>query len=197
MTLCRKVAVLVLASAGIALAGCTSAPPPASPVDITYQHRTPITLNVAAIDVVDRSGSGSGANRLEQLHRQNPASLARRWAEERLRAGGTGGQATLIIDEASVREERLEVTAGFTDLFKDEVDTRLHAVLAARLEYQLPGQGSGAVDVKVEARRDVLESASLNERDIAYFQLMERVASELDNRLTPDVESTFAPIILR
>jgi len=179
------------------LAACTNPPPPpTSSVDITFQHRPPIQVNVANIEVVDRSAPRVTANRIEQLHQQNPASLARRWAEERLRASGASGQMTLIIEEAAVIEKSFPRSTGFSALFKDEVDTRLEGVLAARLEYR-QGPHSGSVDVKAEAFKEILSDATLNERDAAYFDLLERLARQFDETLTRDVEANFGDVLVR
>ena len=161
------------------LSGCTSAPPaPPADIAITFQHREPITLNVAKIEHVDRYQATLRPPYVEHLHRVTPSMVIRAWIKERLRAVGSRGLVTLIVEEAGVVEEAVSVSDGLGGLFRDEVDTRLIGVIRARFDHVDVGPlgGTHSVDVVAEASTEVLESATLNERDLAYFHLVERLA---------------------
>ena len=196
--------VIVLAVTGMimsVLAACTTSAPLAPPesVEITFQHRAPIRLDVARIEIVDAYEPPLRAPNVEHLHELSPSEVAIRWSEDRLRTVGTRGQLTLIIEEASVVEEAIKVADGLGGFFRDEPDTRLAGRVKARFDYVDvgPPSRSHAVDVSAEASIEVLESATLNERDIAYLRLVERLATEFDKALTGELETTFATLIRR
>ncbi|MCE7999597.1 MAG: hypothetical protein HEP70_12115 [Rhodobiaceae bacterium] len=182
------------------LSACTSAPPaPPTEISITFQHRVPIALNVAKIELVDRYQPTLRSPHVEHLHKVTPSTVIRAWVDERLRAAGTRGLITLIVEEAGVVEEPVSVSDGFGGLFRDEVDTRLVGVIRARFEHidVGPPGASHSVEVIAEASAEVLESATLNERDLAYFRLVERLVGEFDRVLTAEIEKSLTPLIIR
>ncbi len=184
----------------VALYGCTSAPPaPPADISITFQHRAPITLNVAKIEIVDRYQPSLRAPHVEHLHNVTPSTVTRAWIKERLGAAGSQGLITLIVEEAGVVEEAVTVSDGFGGLFQDEVDTRLIGVIKARFDHVDVGPrgGTHSVDVVAEASAEVLESATLNERDLAYFHLVERLAGEFDRVLTAEIEKSLKPLLVQ
>lgn len=185
----------------LALGACTSSAPLAPPenVEITFQHRAPINLDIARIEIVDAYEPPLRHPNVEHLHALSPSEVATRWTAERLRAVGRQGQITLIIQDASVVEEPIKVADGFSGFFRDEPDTRLTGRVQARFDYVdigPPARGR-AVDVSVAASVEVLESATLNERDLAYVHLVEKLAAEFDKRLTGELETTFSHLIRR
>jgi hypothetical protein len=185
---------------GVALSGCTSAPPaPPADISITFQHRAPIALNVARIELVDRYEPSLRAPHVEHLHNVTPSTVTRAWIKERLRAVGSRGLITLIVEEAGVIEEAVSVSDGFGGLFQDEVDTQLVGVIKARFDHVDIGPSGRtlSVDVVAEASAEVLESATLNERDLAYFRLVERLAGEFDRVLTAEIERSLTPLIVQ
>lgn len=185
---------------GVALSGCTSAPPaPPADISITFQHRAPIALNVAKIEHVDLYQPTLRPPHVEHLHNVTPSTVTRAWIKERLRAVGSRGLITLIVEEAGVIEEAVSVSDGFGGLFRDEVDTRLVGVIKARFDHVDVGPSGRPLSVEVvaEASAEVLESATLNERDLAYFRLVERLAGEFDRVLTAEIERSLTPLIVQ
>ncbi|MEQ9519435.1 MAG: hypothetical protein RLN89_08340 [Parvibaculum sp.] len=200
----RASSVRVLGSFGILvslLVACTSSAPLAPPeaVEITFQHRAPIMLDIARIEIVDAYEPPLKYPNVEHLHELSPSEVATRWSEDRLRAVGTRGQLTLIIQEASVVEEKISVADGIGGFFRDEPDTRLRGRVRARFDYidVGPPSRSRAVEVSAEASTEIMESATLNERDLAYLTLVEKLAAEFDKGLTSELESTFSMLIRR
>lgn len=190
-------AALIATTALLALAACTTPQAPPANMEITFQHRAPVQLDVALIDVVDAFEPVLAPPHVEHLHNVTPVSLVRRWAAERLVAAGTRGQATFVIEQAEVIESAIARSEGFADLFNDEPDTRLDARLKGRLEYVdvgPPGR-SYAASVNAQASTEILESATLNERDLAYFHLMEKLAAAFDEALLAEVQYALGPVI--
>ncbi len=194
------IALVSVISGTLALSACTSAPPaPPTEISITFQHRAPIALNVAKIELVDRYKPSLRPPHVEHLHKVTPSTVTRAWLDERLRAAGPRGLITLIVEEAGVIEEAVSVSDGFEGLFRDEVDTRLVGVIRARFDHidVGPPGASHSVDVIAEASAEVLESATLNDRDLAYFRLVERLAGEFDRVLTAEIEKSLTPLIVQ
>lgn len=159
----------------------------------------PIRLDVAAIEYVEAWEQPGAAPHVGHRHTNNPPSIARAWAAHRLtRAPGATGSGTLraILREGSVVRAALPVRGGVEGIFADEADTRLEARLAMELELVDPVAGRIAgINVVVTGAREILESASLNERDALYFALMEQLATALDRELDNGIRAELAFIV--
>ena len=181
------------------LAACsTPTPPPKVNLEITFQHLPPVQLDVARIDVVDAYNIGGSAPRIEHLYGETPASLARRWVAERITPAGRQGLATLIIEEASVTEEKLQPRSGFEGLFNDDRDVKFVGKLS-RLEFrEIDGMATRSFVAKADAYADrvLLESATLNERDTAYYRILESLAKNFDETMLAEIRRVMGPIIL-
>ena len=189
---------IVFLTLGMLLSACTTPPAPPAALEITFQHRDPIALNVAAIEFVDRHVPSKRAPNVEHLHRDTPSGLAARWVKDRLRAAGSGGHLTLFVEKGDVWEEALKVETGFTGLFTDNLQTRLHARLKTRLEYvgDVGGtQQAYTVTAEAKAEQEVLESATMNERDLAYLQTLEALAAEFDKIMEAEIRRALAPAL--
>lgn len=191
---------IVLSLCLITITACTTAPPaPPADIAITFQHRQPILLRVANIDVVDQYEPTLKSPHVEHLHSVTPASVVHSWANERLDTVGPRGLVTLIITQASVIEQTLEVEQGVAGLFSDDPDTKLVGLIHARFEHVDvgPPAASRSVEISAEASVEVLESATLNERDMAYFRVVEKLAGEFDRVLTTEIETSLGSLIAR
>ncbi len=67
----------------------------------SYSYLTPIRLNVASIEIDDRSVPGGGDS-LESMSPLRPADALKKMATDRLFAGGSVGRAVFVIDQASL-----------------------------------------------------------------------------------------------
>lgn len=191
-------AALLLASAAL-LSGCAGAPPPAPKPDIGFVGK-PIKLDVASIAIDDRYNPPGREPNVEQLHSVTPAGVARRWADTRLVAVGKRGIATLTILDGRVISSKLPVKGGVEGFFGDQPDTKLDASLKVKLDVAIEGNQPGdfaayTASVVVTGEKTILQSANLNERDQAYFDLMDLLSKKLDASLTPEVERSMAPVI--
>ena len=129
-----------------------------------------------------------------------PAGVARRWADTRLVAVGKRGIATLTILDGRVISSKLPVKGGVEGFFGDQPDTKLDASLKVKLDVAIQGNQPGdfaayTASVVVTGEKTILQSANLNERDQAYFDLMDLLSKKLDASLTPEVERSMAPVI--
>lgn len=86
-------------------AACAGGGEPRSYPLPTYAYLTLLRLNVASIEVSDRSAP-VGGNSLEALSPLRPVDGLKQMAMDRLRAGGTVGRAVFVIDQASITRSR-------------------------------------------------------------------------------------------
>ena len=180
-------AALVLVSA------CTTEPStPAGPKPASFEAQAPLRIDIASITVESRYQPPGRSPNVEHLYSVTPVSTARSWAAARLVGVGPRGTAVLTVLDGSVISEDLPKKGGLTAVFGDQQDVRLTARLRARLDVDRPGERPGelsqwSVSVEASANRTVLESASLNERDTAYGQLIQQLAREFDASLTAEI----------
>jgi hypothetical protein len=198
-TLSRHVAAALLLLGLAALPGCANEPPPPPQPTLGFSGK-PLKLNVASIALDERYNPPGVAPNVEQLHSVTPSTIARRWADTRLVAVGSRGLATLTIFDASVVESKLPVKGGLTGFFGDQADTKITGTLRAELTVSMPGTQEGAysnykASVNATGEKTILQSANLNDRDQAYFELMQLIAQKFDTALTAEVNRTMAPVI--
>lgn len=184
-----------------ALPGCASEPAPAPQPTLGFSGK-PLQLDVASIAVDNRYNPPGVAPNIEQLHTVTPSTIAQRWADTRLVAVGSRGLATLTILDARVIESKLPVKGGLTGFFEDQADTKITGTLRAELTVSQPGAQQGAysnykASVNATADRTILQSANLNERDRAYFELMQLLSRKFDATLTAEMHKAMAPVIAR
>ncbi|MDF1686427.1 MAG: hypothetical protein P1U50_06505 [Parvibaculaceae bacterium] len=181
----------------IAISACATPPAPTTALEMTFQHRPVISLNVARMEVVDAYDIGGSFPRVDHLYTKTPASLVHQWAQDRLKPVGQMGQVSVLIQEAKVVETSRLIDKGFLSLFNDEPDTDLTATITARIEFvNVLDGGSYAVDVNAHANVAIFESATLNERDLAYYSALETLGAAFDEAVEKELRSVMKAIIV-
>lgn len=164
------------------LGGCPTPSGP-DPVRVDFQGRAPIALDVAGIGVEQRYAPPGQAPYIDHELAQPPSEAVRAWAEQRLRAAGNAGQARVLIQEASLIEERLARTAGIQGMVAIDQSERYTLRLAARIEAENPARGSGYVEASAERSVTVPENATLSEREATWTRLIEATIGDLDTAI--------------
>ncbi|MGV8995548.1 MAG: hypothetical protein ACOH12_01215 [Parvibaculaceae bacterium] len=182
----------------LAVAACADTPPPAPKADIGFTG-APIRLDVETTAIDNHYAPSGKAPNIEQLHEVTPSTVAERWMQTRVVPIGTQGQAVLNIYDARVVEEKLKTKGGLTGFFGDQVDTKIVGTLRAELTV-MQSKASGGVavykaGVTAKAERTLLQSATLNERDQAYFDLTKKLSEDFDRLLTAEILRTMAPVL--
>lgn len=179
------------------LAACPSAPSRVFP-DITFAASPRIGLDVARIEIVQRYRPTLSDPYVDHLFPREPASVIRRWAEERLVARGTSGTATLIIVNAAVTEEALARDPGFRGLVTIEQSERYEAEFAVRLEIDQPATRSTG-QTNALARRSITtpENLSLADREQVWFELTENTIRDLDAKFEEEVTGGLPQFLVR
>lgn len=147
----------------------------------------PLRLNVAEIEVVDRT-SFFGEGHIESDFDVKPLTALTDWIGDRLQAAGTSGKLTVTIGDASAVEERLTTTGGVQGVFTDEpgarVTTRLDVRFDARRE-RADGTDTAQATVTVSQTDTVPKDASFTERRQLLYALSRRLIEDFDAKAMP------------
>lgn len=165
----------------VALAGCTSQVTLQRPPDVTFVHRPPIPLAVSGIDVVVAYAAPGRAPNVENEMPTSPERALRRWAADRLKAEGGPDRARFTILDAAVVETMPPAGEGLGGMLTGEPPERYDAVAEARLEILGPS-GEPLAYTSTRATRSVTvpDSATINEREMAWFDLVEALMADFD-----------------
>jgi len=178
---------VVTALAVLLLAACSGGPP-STPImpDITFKHKAPLSAAAASVTVTDVYQSTLRTPYVEHEYRLRPNAIAKSWASNRLNATGSGGKIELRVLDASVIESELPTKSGIMDLFYIEESTELTASLKVDLLYT-DARGTATVSTQAKAKTTLLENMTLNEIELAYFNMLETLAKEFDQRLEDEL----------
>lgn len=179
------------------LAACQSAPPRPAAAPIGFAQFAPIVLDVAAVRVVD--ARRVPANAADGRIPTPPMEAVRRWAADRLRAGGRAGTATVTVRDASVTETQLPRTGGVRGLFTNDQAQRYDGRIDVEVTAERPGESS----IRAFTRATVTQSATVPEdialadREATLQALTRRMAEDLNARLDAGIRSDLAALVLR
>ena len=179
------------------LTACETAPPKQRLFDLTFADLPILTLDVARLEVVSDYAPPLKAPNVEHLFPTPPEAGLRRWAADRLKAGGKKGSARFVIVNAAVTEAALPVTKGLKGAFKKEQSERYEAVVEASLEIlDARGFRRGFASARVSRSRTVREDASLNAREAAWFALTEALLNDFDKELEKNIRQYLLGFLL-
>ena len=155
----------------------------ASPVQITFEHKSKIPLNVQSIDMTDAFREGPLTTDIEKELPITPQEALTIWVQERLSAQGADGHMQVQVMQASVEKEEIQVDGGLMGFFKNEQDKKLTARLKVRITYASKGRRQQSyVDTEVSRSRTFAEKMSLNDREAAEIELISSLIADFDVR---------------
>ena len=177
------------------LGACNTPEPRARFAEMTFEHRGDLRLDVGAIEIQTEYRAPLAAPHIEHLFPVAPEAAMRRWARDRLAAtGAPGRRARFIVKDARVIEEKLARTEGFRGAFTRDQTERYTITLEAAL--QIVGARGAAPEAFATARsvrsRTVAESVTVNQRERAWFELLEEAMRDLDVELESRIRGNFA-----
>lgn len=180
------------------VAACSTPPEPAPRANIGFTG-APIKLDIASASLDNQYVPTGQAPNVEQLHEVTPSTVASRWLETRIVPVGASGQAVLTVYDARVTEAKLPVKGGVSGYFEDQVDTKLTGTLRADLVVMRPDRASGQnavykASVNVGYTQTLLQSANLNDRDAAYFSLIDHLGKEFDKAMTAEINRAMGAV---
>lgn len=176
------------------LSACMDAPPQKEAPRMTFDQYKPIMLNVAKIEIIDKFHTDGDGKHVELLMKQPPETAVQELLKKQLVAAGPSGLLRIIIDDASVTGEKLQVTEGMTGMFTNEPSERYRARIALRFESasdDAPDITKAHAEVSADRTKTVMKDASPAERDTAFYRLDEELMDDVSHGLQTVVKGTF------
>jgi hypothetical protein len=189
----RIPAFLFVLVAGGLLASCDTPPHREPFAQLTYQHLAPINLDVARIVIVDAYQSPMTDPHVDQDFPTPPATAARQWAQDRLKAVGTDGVAKFTITDGSAIDVPLPRSQGLDGMFTQDQSDRYDVTVTVRLEVEnRMGNHQGAITASAKRSDTAPEDMTLNEREKLWFdmtdKLMQQLNAELEKRIAANLK---------
>lgn len=165
----------------VALAGCSTPPPPPAPLDGIPEHR----LAVSTLDVADAyAPPGDSASFIDRRHTGELAAATRQYLSTRLIATGGEAVAQASIVQASIVEEPRQPSGKLGAPIVREPDADLHGIVEVRVGVaDAFGKELGFASARVERRRSVLEMTPVLERDRMAGEMIRQLMVDLDEAL--------------
>lgn len=183
----KSLALGILASATLALAACETPPVQRFP-EITFQDRPALNLNAARIEVISQFRPAMQQPRVEHRFPTPPERALRRWAADRLKAGGRSGTIRFVIVDGAATETPLPKESGFTASMKVQQSARYDAGAEAMIEFvDDAGVVQRFTSTKVARSRTLAEDASINDREKLWFELTESLMRDFDREMEANV----------
>jgi hypothetical protein len=171
-----------------ACASNTAPMPP--PVKLDFAPQGVFGLNVAQINVVSDSVTTSQqppyiGHTLQPTMEQ----AVQNWVNDRLRAKGNKGYATVLIKTAEVKNEKLPVKQGLDSAFTRQQAARWNAELEVTINVEIPDTGySGFASAKVSRSKTLPEDATAAERAATWNQILTWLMNDLNRELQINIQ---------
>ncbi len=148
-----------------------------------YHAQPPLILNAGSVAFENRYEAPFGEPNVEHLFGITPRAAVDRWSAERLVANGGPNKATIIVEEASVVEVKLNIDDGFTGWFKTEQSERYDASLKVTLRVAEPNGAAMSVASTIRRSITVPEGISLTEREAVWADLTKKLVNDLNAQM--------------
>ncbi len=170
-------------------AACSSEPPRAAFPQLTFGHLPPLLFVAAAVDVADDFRPPAGPPHIESALPVSPAFAMARWAADRVRANGQGGQRVrVVIEDASATQTPLPRETGIAARFTNQQALRYDVAMAATVTVRdVSGRQLGYAAGSARRSTSIAEDASLNQRDTTLFKLVEQTVQEFDREMDRNI----------
>lgn len=187
---------VVVVFALLALAACETAVAPQRFPEITFEHLSPIRLDVAKITYAPRYRAPAGTPHVGHDFPTPPAIAAERWIADRLVAAGVSGEATVTIRHATATEIRLKIKKGVTGAFTTDQAWRYDGYVEMAIEaVDLSGQRRATATASARQSQTVPEDASLDEREAVWFGLVEKLMRRFDGAFEGQIRKNLAGFV--
>ena len=172
-----------------ALAGCVAAPPAPPVFQQTFQHLPRLALTTLPV-FENHYRPPAGPAHIDHLLPQNPARLAQQWVADRL---GTQPASrhnppvlTIRLVDGQVIRSVTPAKSGIFGLVAQN-ETVFKGILVVEIVYQPPFEAGYELRIEVEATETLVGAISLNDRDAAYFRMLDAMALEFDRQMTREM----------
>lgn len=180
-------ATLTVAAVALLLGACETPVPERKFPEIGFLHEAPYKLDVATIEVEKQPVVPQQGEVVHELP-VSLATVAETWVRQRLRAVGTRGSAVVRIEKASVVEEKLTKTGGIRGAFTTDQTERYTGELQMSMDLVKGGE-QGTVKVGARKVRTIAEDATLAEREKLWFDMVEKLARDVDAQMNKQINA--------
>jgi hypothetical protein len=164
----------------LGLAACNTPTSRQTFPDITFQHLAPIKLDVGHVEIV-QAYRADPANDVDDQFPEAPAKVAAQWAQDRLQAAGSRGEATYTVVVAKATDTNLRRSQGVAAVTHKDQSDRYDLAITATLEMTNEGgKKSGSVTAKAARSQTVSEDMTLNQREAVLFRLLDATMKDLN-----------------
>lgn len=182
----------------LAVGGCETAPPQQRLPDLSFSQFAPYRLNVGRVEVVSEFQSSNRPPHIEGMMPLSPEAAVKRWVQQRLAPMGTSGALRVIIKDASVVEQPLQVDKSLTGFFKKEqseqYDAKLQLAIQVLDDRNLP---QAEIVARSNRSRSVAEGTTLNDRDKIWYGMVEDMMLDLNRQLDGLIPQYLGPHLMR
>lgn len=191
-TTTKSIRLFLAGLAVVVLAGCETALPLNQFPELRYNHLAPIRLDAVRVEVVEQYKSIGARPYVEHEFPHRPATLAARWATDRLKPVGTGNLIRVTILKGSVVEVPLARTEGVKGVFTIDQSEQYDGTLSVRVEIIGPGGRQLAyVTSQATQSRSVSEDITLAAREKIWFRITEAMMNNLNLSLERQIRQHF------
>ena len=163
------------------LVGCQASLPSQRLPDLTYTHLQPLTFNAGSVEIAMDYRAPLVAPNVDHLFPVPPSDALRQWAGDRLKTTGGDTVVRLVIIDASVVETTLVKEKGLKGVFTKDQSERYEARIEATMEIRdNAGERRGFARTEVRRSTTIREDANINERELAWFKLVESLMQDFD-----------------
>ncbi|MDV7341601.1 hypothetical protein RYZ26_18500 [Terasakiella sp. A23] len=175
----------------VGLGACTPNNPPVQILpELSYVHLEPLMLDVAVIDVIDKSKATTEGKNVAYRFPTSPEKAIRNWVNDRLVAAGTSGSAQVTILEATAIETELEKKTGVTGLFTNDQSERYTTAANVRIDvYDQNGNNVAYSAAQTNRNTSLAEDASLLDREKAWFDLVEKMMLDFNSAMETNIKN--------
>jgi hypothetical protein len=177
----------------LSLSACSTPGEERSFPDLSFTDKSPIRLNVGAIDVRQSYVPSNADPHVDQLFPEQPAKAAAQWAHDRLQAAGGNGTATYDVIDASAVDTKLPRSVGLASLTTVDQTDRFDLSITVKLS-AASGDGlqRGSTEVTVTRSQSISEKTTEVERDGLWYDMTKDAMAELDTKLSNQIDANLA-----
>ncbi|MBF0561890.1 MAG: hypothetical protein HQL37_07675 [Alphaproteobacteria bacterium] len=183
---------VVVMAVVVSVGGCSQTPPPPPiPGTISFSQFPAITLDVARVEVTSTYQPPLKWPNIEHLMPLSPERAARQWAQDRLRATGTGARvARFVVRNASVVEAKLTLDESLKAFFTKQQGSRDTGNLEVSLEVRDEhGMVIGEAYALTKFDRTLIQDIPVYEREKIQFELVQTLSLAMNTELEKSIHN--------
>lgn len=196
----KKILALALSLAAlVTISACQEAAAPTAQAPITFGAKPPLRINVAQISVAETYRAPMQAPNVDHTLPTPPLMAIKQWAGQRLVAAGAQGTLEITIEDAAVKETKLQKkTSGVEGFFTDDPSERYDAHIRVVMRLYNGQDTISVAEGTVDASRmqTVNEKTTVAEREKRLNDMVQSLMTQFDTEAELRIRQYFAAHIL-